>query len=304
MRMFVTGASGQVARALNEAAAIMKGVSIAHGARPRMDLLRPDTIAPVMRAFAPDVVVNAAAYTAVDLAEREPDLAFAVNRDGAAAVAEAADRLGAPVIQLSTDYVFDGAKGAPYDEDDPVAPLNVYGRSKLAGEAAALAANPRCLILRTAWVYAPFGRNFVRAIIRLAAERDRLRVVDDQIGCPTHAPDLAQVILSIAARLSAAPAGDDFANVIHVAGPRALSWRAFARVVMEGVAERGGRAVPVEAIASGDGPSGARRPRDSRLATDRLAAVFGLTLPAFDQSLTACLDRLIGEAQPHRGRAP
>ena len=265
------------------------------GARPALDLASPDTILPAMAAFGPDLVVNAAAYTAVDRAESEPELAYAINRDGAGAVAAAAARLGAPIIQLSTDYVFDGSKDGPYLETDAVSPQGVYGRSKLEGEQAVARANPRHIIARTSWVYAPFGANFVRTMLRLSAERERLGVVDDQVGCPTYAPDIADAILAIARLCSSGGWRDAYAGVTHIAGPDAVSWCDFARKIVAGAAERGGRSVPVDAITTAQFPTPARRPANSRLSTDRLASVFGLRLPPLDQSLSACLDRLAGE---------
>jgi len=263
------------------------------GARPGFDLASPDTILPAMTAFGPDVVVNAAAYTAVDRAESEPELAFAINRDGAAAVAAAATRLGAPIIQLSTDYVFDGAKREPYLETDAVSPQGVYGRSKLEGEQAVAHANPRCIIARTSWVYAPFGANFVRTMLRLSAERERLGVVDDQVGCPTYAPDIADAVLAIARLCSSGGWRDAYAGVTHVAGPDAVSWCEFARMIVAGAAERGGPRAAVDAITTAQFPTAARRPANSRLSAERLASVFGLRLPPLDQSLAACLDRLV-----------
>jgi dTDP-4-dehydrorhamnose reductase len=295
MRIFVTGAQGQVARSLSEAAATAPNVVIGLGARPIVDLTSPDTILPAMAAFAPDVVVNAAAYTAVDRAEAEPELAYAINRDGAAAVAAAAARLGAPVVQLSTDYVFDGSKDGPYLETDAVSPQGVYGRSKLEGEQAVASANPRHLIIRTSWVYAPFGANFVRTMLRLSAERERLSVVGDQVGCPTYAPDIAGAVLAIARACSSGGWRDAYAGVTHVAGPDTLSWCEFARKILAGAAERGGRCVPVDAITTAQYPTPARRPANSRLSTERLATVFGLRLPPLDHSLSTCLDRLAGE---------
>lgn len=292
MRIFVTGADGQVARALREAGAAAPGVVIGCGARPDVDLTRPETLLPAMRAFGPDIVVNPAAYTAVDKAEAEPELAFAVNRDGAGAVAAAAAQVGAPVIHLSTDYVFDGTKAAPYVEDDPANPQGVYGRSKLAGEVAVAAANPRALILRTAWVFAPYGGNFVRTMLRLAAERDRLRVVDDQVGCPTYAPHIAAAILSICGRIADGGWREAYAGVTHLAGPNAVSWCAFARKIVAGSAARGGRSVPVDAIATADYPTAAKRPANSRLDATRLAKVFDVRLPSLDVALDDCLDRL------------
>src|SRR5580698_683514 len=203
-------------------------------ARPHMDLTRPATILPAMEAFGPDVVVSAAAYTAVDRAESEPELAYAINRDGAGAAAEGAARLGAPIIHLSTDYVFDGAKDGAYVETDLPSPQGVYGRSKLEGEHAVAAANPRHLIARTAWIYAPFGSNFVRTMLRLSADRDGLRVVDDQIGCPTYAPDLTDAILEVARTWSRDGWRSQHAGVTHIAGPDAVTWCAFARQIIAG----------------------------------------------------------------------
>ena len=302
MRIFVTGAEGQVARSLREAAASNPSILLACGARPDIDLTRPDTVADAIEAFRPDLVVNPAAYTAVDKAESEPALAMAINRDGAAAVATAAARAGAPIIHLSTDYVFDGTKDGPYLEDDPVCPSSVYGQSKLAGEIAIAAANSRHLILRTAWVYAPFGANFVRTMLRLAAERDGLAVVDDQIGCPTYAPDLAAAILAIAGAVDQRGWTSDYAGVTNCAGPDAMTWRGFAQAIVAGAADRGRRDIPVTAITTADYPTPARRPANSRLDTTRLADVFGVRLPRFEASLDRCLDLLVGVGG-HKERA-
>lgn len=303
MRILVIGAEGQVARALREAAARAPDLTLACAARPGTDLTRPDSLAAAMAAFAPDVVVNPAAYTAVDRAESEPDLAFAVNRDGAGSAARAAAAMGAPIIHLSTDYVFDGLKATPYVERDPPAPQGVYGRSKLAGEQAVAASGARHVILRTAWLYAPYGANFVRTMLRLAGERDRLAVVDDQVGCPTYAPDLARAILAIARQI----AGDGWraahAGVTHAAGPEAMSWRRFAERIVDGAARRGGRRVPVRAIATADYPTAATRPANSRLACERLATVFGVRMAPFQGSLDDCLDRLCGPAREAEGDA-
>lgn len=293
MRIFVLGAEGQVVRSLREAAAADPTLVLGCGARPVVELTRPETILAALEAFGPDLVVNPAAYTAVDKAESEPELAFAINRDGAAAVAAAAARLGAPIIHLSTDYVFDGTKSGFYVEADQVAPQGVYGRSKLEGEWAVAEANPRHLILRTAWVYAPFGANFVRTMLRLAGERDRLRVVDDQVGCPTYAPDIADTVLAIARRLAETGWKDEYGGVTHVAGPDAMSWCDFARTVVAGAAARGGREVPVDAIATVDYPTPAKRPANSRLSIARLGEVFDVRPPSLATSVGRCLDRLL-----------
>jgi dTDP-4-dehydrorhamnose reductase len=194
MRIVVTGRQGQVARALWEAGTA-QGVEVITLGRPELDLAVPETIEPALRAASPDIVVNAAAYTAVDHAESEPEIAAKINEAGASAVAAAAKTLCAPMIHLSTDYVFDGAKTSTYVEEDPVSPTSAYGASKVAGEQAVAAANSNHVILRTAWVYAPYGKNFVRTMLALAETRQEVRVVADQWGCPTYAPDIADAII-------------------------------------------------------------------------------------------------------------
>ncbi|WP_375413858.1 dTDP-4-dehydrorhamnose reductase [uncultured Bradyrhizobium sp.] len=293
MRLFVIGAEGQVARSLREVASRTNDIVFGFGARPDLDLLRPASIAQALAGFRPDLVVNPAAYTAVDKAESEPDQAFAINRDGARAVASAAADRGVPVIHLSTDYVFDGKKKAPYSETDPVEPQGVYGRSKLEGERAVAEANPRHIVLRTSWVYAPFGSNFVRTMLRLSAERDRLRVVDDQSGYPTYAPDIAGAIVTIARLWAASDWHAKYSGVTHVAGPDVRTWCGFAREIVAGAAARGGRLIPVDPISTSDYPTPATRPANSCLSSERLEAIFGLRLPPLKSSLADCLDRLL-----------
>ena len=198
MRVLVTGQEGQLARSLAERAADHPELDIITTARDLVDLSCAGSVAAAIAAVRPDLVINAAAYTGVDLAEDEPALAFRINAEAAGETAAAALQAGAAIVQLSTDYVFDGESSEPYREDAPANPMSVYGRSKLAGEEAVRAANPLHLILRTAWVYSPFGRNFVKTIVAAARDRDRLDVVDDQHGCPTSALDLADSILAIA----------------------------------------------------------------------------------------------------------
>jgi len=297
MRIYTIGMEGQVARSLREAARENPDIVIGWGARPDVDILRPKLVERAIENFSPDIVVNPAAYTAVDRAEGEAELAFAINRDGAEAVAKAARQLGIPVIHLSTDYVFDGSKAGAYVETDAVAPQGVYGRSKLAGELAVAAANERNVILRTSWVYAPFGSNFVRTMLRLASERDRLRVVGDQIGCPTYAPDIADAIIAIARTIGSSGWHARFSGVTHLAGPDEVTWFAFAREIMRLVEAKGGRAAAVDEITTADYPTAANRPANSRLNCDRLYATFGVRLPALPQSLEACLERLLAVPQ-------
>ena len=292
MRIYVIGSEGQVARSLREAAGRHHDMVIGCGSRPDVDILRPDTVERALADFLPDIVINPAAYTAVDRAETESDAAFSVNRDGAAAVAMATKRRGIPIIHLSTDYVFDGKKASPYVETDAVAPQGVYGLSKLAGESAVTAANDRHIILRTSWVFAPFGNNFVRTMLRLASERDRLRVVDDQIGCPTYAPDIANAIITIAQAVGHSGWRADFAGITHLAGPDDVTWCTFAREIMRLIKAKGGHAAEVDAISTAEFPTAAARPRNSRLNCDRLYSIFNARLPALSHSLPACLERL------------
>ena len=292
MRVFVFGAEGQIARSLREAAARHRGIVIGHSGRTNVDILRADQVEKALDEFAPGIVVNPAAYTAVDKAEAEPELAFAINRDGAAIVAAAAKRRGVPVIHLSTDYVFDGRKDGSYVESDAVDPQGVYGRSKLAGEHAVAQANDCHVILRTSWIYAAFGNNFVRTMIRLANGGKPLRVVDDQTGCPTYAPDVADAILTIAHRIESAGWRRRFAGVTHLAGPDAVTWCQFARMIVDAAPKIGGERTVVEAISTADYPTAARRPRNSRLCCDRLAEIFDVRLPPLQLSLANCLTRL------------
>ena len=228
--------------------------------RPQLDLENIATILPAIAEARPDLIVNAAAYTAVDKAETEPQRAFAINRDGAAAVAAAARALGVPLIHLSTDYVFSGDKATAYVESDETGPLGVYGKSKLAGELAVRTANPDALILRTSWVYSPFGSNFVKTMLRLAGERPELRVVDDQVGNPTSALDLAEAILRIVPRIN-----DGAGATFHVAGSGSTSWCGLAKQVFETSRLMGGPTAEVVPISTSEYPTPAQRPANSRL---------------------------------------
>ena len=293
MRVYVIGSEGQVARSLREAARSVDNITIECSSRACLDVLRPHSVAKALAAFSPDIVINPAAYTGVDRAESEPELAFSINRDGAAHVATATKRLSIPLIHLSTDYVFDGKKDGFYVESDPVAPNSVYGRSKLEGEIAVSSANERSVILRTSWVYAPFGANFVRTMLRLASERDHLRVVNDQIGCPTYAPDIAQAILSIAKTIRSAGWQSRFAGVTHLAGPEDVTWYTFAQNIMRLLMARGHPTAEVEAVSTAEYRTAAVRPANSRLDCARLFSMFNLRLPALSHSLEPCLDRLL-----------
>lgn len=291
-RIVVTGTKGQVATALVERAATA-GVEVVAIGRPDFDLAMPEGIGPALERLRPAAVISAAAYTAVDKAESEPDLARRINAEGAGAVAAAAAHLGVPLVHLSTDYVFDGTKSSPYTEQDPTGPTSVYGLTKLAGEEAVAAAGPNHAIVRVAWVYSPFGNNFVRTMLRLAQERDVVRVVADQHGGPTYALDIADAILAIAARLAADPS-PSLRGVFHLPPQGEATWAQFAEATFAGAAARGAKACRVEPISTADYPTPARRPANSRLCGERVKQAYGITLPNWASSLDNCLDRLIG----------
>ncbi|TPJ65349.1 dTDP-4-dehydrorhamnose reductase [Mesorhizobium sp. B2-6-1] len=289
MRLVVTGREGQVAASLLEAG--REDVKVIAIGRPQLDLARRGTVIEAITAAKPDIVVSAAAYTAVDQAEDEPELAFAVNAAGAGEVAQAAARLGVPVIHLSTDYVFDGTKDGPYLETDATAPIGVYGASKLAGEQAVASANPRHLILRTAWVYSPFGKNFAKTMLRLASDRDEIPVVADQWGNPTSALDIADAILH-AARVHR---NEDLAawGIYHLAGTGETNWSGFARHILDTSGGLGGPSARVRDIAATDYPTKARRPANSRLSSAKFASVFGWSAPVLQKSAREVVRRLL-----------
>ncbi len=271
--ILVTGGAGQLASALAAASASVRLVG-----RPVFDFDAPHTIARVFHDAKPALVVNAAAYTGVDAAETDVDAAYRANRDGPAQLAALCAAAGVPLIHVSTDYVFDGTKGAPYTEADPVSPSGVYGASKLAGEQAVLASGAKAIILRTSWVHAHTGKNFLRTMLAVGKTRDRLTVVADQRGCPTSAADLADAILAIAARVMNGWE-DRFGGVFHAAGTGDTTWHGLALAVFEDAAAQGLSIPRVDPIATADWPTPARRPAYSRLDCTRLAETFGVRLP-------------------------
>jgi dTDP-4-dehydrorhamnose reductase len=281
MRILVTGKAGQLATSLAARAAGNAKLELVTLSRPQLDLEQPASIAEQFAATQPDLVINAAAYTAVDRAETEPEKAFAINRDGAAVAAGTAYRLGVPFVHISTDYVFDGSSSRPYVEADETNPLNVYGQSKLEGERAVLAAHPRALVLRTSWVFSPFGSNFVKTMLRLGADRPVLRVVSDQFGSPTSSVDLAAAILDIAPILQTEPGG-----LYHLAGQGSTNWYDFAAFIFQGGKQHGGPAPELEAISSRDYNTAARRPANSRLDCTAFAQRFGISLRPWEEAVS------------------
>lgn len=290
-RMVVTGREGQVVRSLLECGALNKRFEVVALGRPEIDLRDPDGIAVVLRQARPNVIVSAAAYTAVDRAETEEAEAHTVNAVAPGRIAAVAADLGVPVIHLSTDYVFDGEKREPYLETDPVGPTSVYGRTKLAGERAVAQATSNHVILRTAWVYSPFGRNFLKTMLLLAESSDRIDVVDDQIGNPTSALDIADGILAVAGNLLA----DDAARLrgtFHMTGSGFASWADFAAEIFAASNHYGGPTAEVRRIPTTAYPTPVRRPANSYLDCGKLERVHGVGLPDWRSAILKIVARL------------
>ena len=293
MRILVAGREGQVARALL-ARLGPEGHAITALEPPELDLTSRASIAAAVELASPDLVVNAAAYTAVDRAEDQPDLAHAVNCTGAAWLAEAAAARGAPFVHFSTDYVFDGLKGAPYLETDATRPLGVYGATKEAGERAVLAAHPRSVVIRTAWVCSADGANFVKTMLRLAGERDEIKVVADQHGAPTFAADLADAIARMIPRLMQAQPGDEAFGIFHLSGAPHTTWHGFTAEILTQAGARGHRVPKLTPIATADYPTKAKRPADGRMDCTKIGRVHGIAAADWRVSLGRCLDVLVG----------
>jgi dTDP-4-dehydrorhamnose reductase len=243
----------------------------------------------------PQAVVSAAAYTAVDLAETEPALADQVNAAGAEAVARAAARLHIPIVHLSTDYVFDGTLDRPYREDDPTNPVSVYGQSKLHGERLVAAANPDHAILRTAWVYSSFGKNFARTMLSLAGKREEISLVSDQRGTPSNALDIADGIFAVVHNLIAKPVASALRGVFHMTGGGESNWADFAIAIFAASAALGGPSARVRPIPSSDYPAPARRPANSRLDNAKLAQAHDVRLPRWQESLPGMIARIVSQ---------
>ena len=290
VRILVTGREGQVARSLAERGGRHE---LIFAARPVFDLSDSHSIARAIESARPNLVISAAAYTAVDQAEDEPELAMAINGEAPGHIGRAAASVGAPVLHLSTDYVFDGSGERAWREDDATGPIGVYGRTKLAGEEALAASGAAYAIVRTAWVYSPFGNNFVKTMLRLAESRDSLNVVDDQYGNPTSALDIADALLAVADRWAGAP-GHRQNAVYHFAGTGSTSWDDFARAIFDSSRKRGGPTCEVSGISSSEHPTKAQRPSNSRLDSVKFADTFGHIAPRWQDSLDETLARLVG----------
>jgi dTDP-4-dehydrorhamnose reductase len=292
MRIAVTGRHGQLARSLIEKANTAD-IDIQTVARPEADLTRPETVENALAGLRPDAIVNAAAYTAVDLAESEPATAYQVNEGGAAAAARAAAKLGIPFVQISTDYVFDGSLDRPYREDDPAKPISVYGDSKLKGERAVAAVSGNCAILRTSWIYSPFGSNFVLTMLSLATRRRQVSVVGDQCGSPTNALDIADGVIAVVKNLLEHPCAPELRGIFHMTSGGNTNWAEFAEAVFAASAADGGPSAQVLPITTAEYRTAARRPANSRLDNGRLSRAHGIRLPHWEQSLQGCVRRIV-----------
>ncbi|MGF6692111.1 dTDP-4-dehydrorhamnose reductase [Metapseudomonas resinovorans] len=286
MKILITGNNGQVAQELQLALA-GKAEVIALG-REQLDLANPERVRQHVRAQAPDLLINAAAYTAVDQAENEPEAAFAINATAPGVLAEEAAALGIPLFHYSTDYVYDGSKAGLYNEDDPTHPLGVYGSSKLAGEQAVQAVGGQHLILRTSWVYSLHGRNFLLTMQRLLQEREELRVVDDQVGAPTWAGSIAEATLQL---MDQWQAGNQHWGVYHLTNQGETSWFGFASAIAEQLKAAGKPCARLVAIPSSEYPTPAKRPLNSRLDGSKLQRDWQVALPDWRVALAECLRR-------------
>ncbi|AOE87989.1 dTDP-4-dehydrorhamnose reductase [Pseudomonas sp. TCU-HL1] len=284
MKILITGNKGQVARELQ--LALAGKADVVSLGRDRLDLANPNQIRQQVRALAPDLLINAAAYTAVDQAEQEPEAAFAINATAPGVLAEEAAALGIPLFHYSTDYVYDGAKAGLYTEDEPTNPLGVYGSSKLAGEQAIQAVGGQYLILRTSWVYSLHGRNFLLTMQRLLQEREELRVVDDQVGAPTWAGSIAQATVEL---LEGWQAGNRRWGTYHLTNQGGTSWFGFASAIAEQLKADGKPCARLVAIPSSEYPTPAKRPLNSRLDGSKLAHDWGIRLPEWHVALLECL---------------
>ncbi|WP_375455672.1 dTDP-4-dehydrorhamnose reductase [uncultured Methylobacterium sp.] len=291
MDILVLGGAGQVGTELR-AAVWPAGVRVHAPDRAALDITDADAVAGLMAERPWAAAINAAAYTAVDRAESEPVAAWRLNALAPAILAAETARHGIPLVHVSTDYVFAGDREGAYRPDDAIAPRSVYGASKAGGELAVRVGNPRHAILRTAWVVSPHRGNFVRTMLRLAAERDALTVVDDQHGCPTSAADLAEALATVALRMAGDPGAP--AGTFHCVNAGATTWCGFAKAIVAGSVARGGRDVPVSGIPTSAYPTPARRPANSQLSTESLTAAYGIAPRPWQAALDTILDRLIG----------
>ena len=294
MRLLITGAQGQLGRELTRQGDAHELMAVAHD---QLDITDQDAVSGCMASFHPDAVINAAAYTAVDRAESNVELAFAVNRQGPANLARACRQKDIPLIHISTDYVFDGGKQGVYFESDPVAPLGVYGSSKLAGEVAIEQYASQWVILRTSWVFSAHGNNFVKTMLRLGAERDTLGVVADQYGCPTSAGELARAVYAVLASGRI----DENRGVFHFCQPEATTWHDFAKAIFSEAEKQGMdlKISTVNAITTADYPTPAKRPANSVMDCNKFEAAFDFNIRPWRDSLEEVVRELKSQKTGH-----
>jgi dTDP-4-dehydrorhamnose reductase len=288
LRLAITGRNGQITRALQDCADT--NLQILTLARPELDLALRNDPTDLFAEIRPDVIVNAAAYTAVDQAESEEDLAHAINALGAGLVAGAAAQIGIPVIQISTDYVFDGRATRPYREDDPTAPINVYGETKLAGEQAVKETASDHVILRTSWLYSPYGRNFMLTMLKLAKDRKELPIVADQYGAPASASDIAATIIVLARHLIDRPHDASLRGTFHFTNAGETTWSDFATEIFKISSEHGGPSARVTPIPTSQYSTSARRPMSSRLDISRISQLEGIKVRHWAEALRAVFE--------------
>ncbi len=286
----MTGLTGQVVSSL--IAQAPKNVEIIALGRPQLELERREAVFDTLKAAGCDAIINAAAYTAVDKAESEPELAMRINGEGASYVAESAAALNLPLLHLSTDYVFSGLLNRPYGEEDPTCPTGAYGRSKLEGEKRVAAIHSNHVILRTAWVYSPYGSNFVKTMLRLGETRDAVGVVSDQIGNPTSAVDIADALFLISRRVIEDNASE-LRGIFHMVGQGEASWADFATRIFDAASRHGLGETKVKPITTADYPTPAKRPPNSRLDTGKLKSLYGVSLPHWRGSVESCVQKLL-----------
>jgi dTDP-4-dehydrorhamnose reductase len=295
MKLLVTGRTGQLAQSLF--AQTRPELHITLAGRPDFDLARPDQFAKLIHATEPDVVINTAAYTAVDKAESEPQEALRINAIGAALLAQACASGDIPLIHLSTDYVFDGTKASPYLETDPPNPISAYGRTKLEGERLVAAETARHVILRTSWLFSSFGHNFLTTMLRLAQSYDEISVVCDQVGAPTFADHLATAILKIAPLLKADTSGE-LSGVYHLTAGGETSWSGFAEAIFQKERDFGQPAPRIKPISTSQYPVRAKRPANSRLACTKFESTFKCSLPHWPHGLADCMSQIQATRRP------
>lgn len=299
--ILVFGKNGQVGQEIRNLVGqdfSQSGKTWIFAAREDVDLTDADSLTRYLDDQKPDAIINASAYTAVDKAESDVEAAFAVNAKAPEIMAVHAKKLGIPFIHISTDYVFDGTKSSPYVEDDAIHPLGAYGASKAEGEKAVIATGANAVILRTSWVYAVIGKNFVHTMLKFGQERDAMRVVNDQIGAPTNARDIAKTLLGVLEQMLSAPQDMSKAGLYHMTARGYTSWHGFAAFIFEKAKSYGLKTPNVlEAIPASEYPTPAKRPSNSRLDCTKLEQVFGIALPQWEDSANSCLDEILDHTQ-------